>query len=331
MTKYRNCSRAKFSPYTSLKRQQHLSKDISFNYKFYQPFFKTNTFILGFLYLWLGNFSQAVLAQKLLEQPKQHFNLINKSNESAVSEPDNPLNLSNSAALLLPEKTVDSKLEISQFNNNLDNSEEVIPLNQLENNNTPADQTNRIESLQGNALESTQLILPTAEQLSAGEVITNLRYRQSFPTQNVTGGLTGQPTLGITWGVTNNLELKLDAQSIDNSQPGKQGAFQSQRSTFDGGGNAFQELTLQAKYRLWQNSTGNQALSGVFAISRGVRSYRFFNATDPILAAGTNQQELVTSLEFPYTVKTSDRLSFTLSPKVAFLPEDNALYFRKSP
>ncbi len=331
MTQYRNCSRAKSILHTSLKRHQHLPRGRSLNLELNQHFFKTHRFILGFLYLWLGAFSKSVLADpKLLVQPEQSSNLISKSNES-IPGTDNLLTLSNSAALLLPEKTVDAKLQLSQFNNNIDDTEEIVPLNQLDNNSTSPEPTLKVESLQRNALESTQLILPTAHQLSAGEIITNLRYRQSFPTKNVTGGFTGQPTLGITWGVTNNLELKLDAQSIDNSQPGKQGSFNAQRSTIDGGGNAFQELTLQAKQRLWQNSTGNQALSGVFAISRGVRSYRFFNATDPILVAGTNQQELVTSLEFPYTVKTSDRISFTLSPKVAFLPEDNALYFRRTP
>ncbi len=331
MTKYRNCSRSKSSFVTSSKRQQHLPKGRRVNLLFDQHFFKTNRFILGFLYLWLGAFSKSVLAEpKVLAQPEQRSNIISKSNDY-IPDSENLLKLSNSAVLLLPEKPVNAKqvIQFSQFN--INNSEEIVPVNQLDNNSTPQEETNKVESIQGNALDSSQPILPTAHQLSAGEVVTNLRYRQSLAPRGVVDGLTGQPTLGITWGVTNNFELTLDAQSLDNSQPGKQGAFGAQRSTIDGSGNAFQELTLQAKQRLWQNPTGNQALSGVFAISRGVRSYRFFQATDPVIRAGTNQQELVTSLEFPYTVKTSDRTSFTISPKVAFLPEDNALYLRRPP
>jgi hypothetical protein len=169
--------------------------------------------------------------------------------------------------------------------------------------------------------------------LRQGEVITSLRYRQSFPPgSDSQTGLTGQPTLGFTWGVTNNLEIGLDVQTVDNSGPVRQGAFNAQRINPDGTGpNFFQEFTLQGKYRLWQNETGTQSLSGVVAASLGNagRPYRFFDKTGAI-ASGQNNG-VVTSLELPFTIRTSDRLQFTLSPKVAFLPEDNALYFNRPP
>jgi hypothetical protein len=40
---------------------------------------------------------------------------------------------------------------------------------------------------------------------------------------------------------------------------------------------------------------------------------------------------VVTSLELPFTIRPDERWEFTLSPKVAFLPEDNALYFNRPP
>jgi hypothetical protein len=182
-------------------------------------------------------------------------------------------------------------------------------------------------------LQNRQPVLTTADQLRQGEVVTNLRYRQSFPTGTaLETGLTGQPTFGISWGVTDNLELTLDTQTVDNSGPVTQGAFNAQRINPDGTGpNFFQEFTFQAKHRLWQNEEGTQALSGVVAASLGNagRPFRFFNQTGAI-SNGKND-EIVTSLELPFTIRTNDRWQFTLSPKVAFLPEDNALYFTRPP
>jgi hypothetical protein len=175
--------------------------------------------------------------------------------------------------------------------------------------------------------------LTTADQLRQGEVVTNLRYRQSFPPgSDSQTGLTGQPTLGVSWGITNNLELTLDAQTVDNSGPVRQGPFSALRINPDNTGpNFFQEFTLQAKQRLWQNQAGTQALSGVVAATLGNagRPFRFSDSTG-FVSSGTNN-EVVTSLELPFTIRTDNRWQFTLSPKVAFLPEDNALYFNRPP
>ncbi len=181
-------------------------------------------------------------------------------------------------------------------------------------------------------LGNRQPILTTAEHLRQGEILTSLGYRQSFPSGTPRQiGLTGQPTFGITWGITDDLEITLDLQTVDNGGPGRQGLFRGTRINPDGSGpNFFQEFTFQAKQKLWQNQTGNLALSGVVGISEGNagRPFRFTDRRD-IVASGQNTQ-VVPSLELPFTI-TDNRWQFTFSPKVAFLPEDNALYFNTLP
>ncbi len=178
-------------------------------------------------------------------------------------------------------------------------------------------------------------VLTTAEQLGQGEILVNSRYRQSFPAGNASDtGLTGQPTLGIAWGVTDNLELTLDAQTVDNSGPGSQGSFDVKRiNADDTSPNFFQEITFQGKQRIWENSSGTQALSGVIAFSTGLqgRPYRFTDATTGAIASQGKNSGLVTSLELPYTISQGDRLQLTLSPKIAFLPDSHALYFSTPP
>lgn len=177
-------------------------------------------------------------------------------------------------------------------------------------------------------------VLTTAEQLNQGEISVNTRYRQSFPAGNASDtGLTGQPTIGLTWGVTDNLELTVDAQTVDNSGPGRQGNFDVKRiNADDTSPNFFQEITFQGKHRIWENSSGNQAVSGVIAVSTGLqgRPYRFTTTTGAVADQGRNSG-LVTSLEIPYTISLSDRTSLTLSPKIAFLPDSHALYFSAPP
>ena len=184
-------------------------------------------------------------------------------------------------------------------------------------------------------LATRQPVLTTAEQLNQGEILVNLRYRQSFPFGSAaTTGLTGQPTVGITWGVTNNLELNLDAQTVDNSGPGRQGSFDVKRiNADDTSPNFFQEITFQGKQRIWANQSGTQALSGVVAFSTGLqgRPYRFTNATTGAIASQGKNSGLVTSFELPYTISPSDRLQFTISPKLAFLPDSHALYYSTPP
>lgn len=187
-------------------------------------------------------------------------------------------------------------------------------------------------------IPSRRPVLTTAEQLRKGEILTTLRQRRFLtPGGERSDGLTDQPTISFSWGVTNNLELTLDAQTVDNSGPITQGDFNAQRVNRDlitnrnAGTNFFQEITLQAKQRIWQNENATQALGGVIAVSvgNGGRPFQFLNNNE-IVASGKNQQT-VFSLELPYTITPDENWQFTLSPKVAFLPEDNALYLTKLP
>jgi len=270
----------------------------------------------------LANNLQGYLLEGSTKEPASGFSSVMWEQDNQfytvrlpVQERQNLLNIANSMAQAMPIQSL-GKLPKTPSSNS-------APVTVAE---KPQESTTSL-------LNSRQPILTSAEQLRQGEVITSLRYRQSFPPgSDSQTGLTGQPTLGFTWGVTNNLEIGLDVQTVDNSGPVRQGAFNAQRINPDGTGpNFFQEFTLQGKYRLWQNETGTQSLSGVVAASLGNagRPYRFFDKTGAI-ASGQNNG-VVTSLELPFTIRTSDRLQFTLSPKVAFLPEDNALYFNRPP
>lgn len=175
-----------------------------------------------------------------------------------------------------------------------------------------------------------QPILPTADQLRQGEILLNLRYRQFFQGGTAQeSGVTGQPTLGITAGATSGLELTLDAQTVDNAGPGRQGEFDVTRVNNDPGGggpNFLNELTFLAKQRLWQNDSGSLALSGAAAISLGYAARPFTYTGNGIRGGGTSPQ-LVPSLEVPLTYRPSDRWQITVSPKVAFFVDSNAMYF----
>ncbi|KST64056.1 hypothetical protein [Mastigocoleus testarum] len=194
-------------------------------------------------------------------------------------------------------------------------------------------QNNREEVTQNNlSISNSRPILTTAEHLRKGEISISVRHRHFFSSGTArSDGLTDQPTLGISWGVTDDLELTLDFQTVDNAGPQYQGSYSAQRINDQGSTNFFQEWTLQAKQRIWQSKDGTQALSGAIAASRGNdrRPYNFADANG-IVAAGLNAQT-VFSLELPYTIKPDKRWQFTVSPKVAFLPEDNALYLNRLP
>ncbi len=194
-------------------------------------------------------------------------------------------------------------------------------------------QENRDKTNNNNvSISNSRPILTTAEHLRKGEIVTSLRHRHFFSSGTAeSDGLTDQPTIGISWGVTDNLELTLDFQTVDNAGPLYQGPYNAQRINDQGSTNFFQEWTLQAKQKVWESPDRTQALSGAIAVSRGNdrRPYKFSDATG-IVATGLNGQT-VFSLELPYTIKPDERWQFTVSPKIAFLPGDNALYLNRLP
>jgi hypothetical protein len=306
---------------------------------------KSNSLVLGFLSIWLGIFSQSALA----DEP-QRLRVIPRSEQSEpqrlriIRESDSPnvlprTELGNPTApptqlQPLPRSIDQPVVEQSPIDERPVGVEQPNNPEPVTQETTPEGEVIKVEGLRGNPIENRHPFLNTAHQLYQGEILTTIRYRQSFPNDDTLKGLTGQPTIGFTWGITDNLELTFDAQTVDNEGPGRQGVFRAQRTTSTGSGNFFQELTLQAKQRLWQNREGNQALSAVVSLSRGVRSYRAV-APGGIVPPGndndSNKQEIVPTIELPFTVSTGDRFQFTVSPKVAFLPENNALYFRTLP
>lgn len=283
----------------------------------------------------LLNISKELSASKLTENSKN--NAINKEAISLQKYRQSMPSTSAQDLRALAPYAPDHFNKISNFSElpelpQTDSLSATNPTSQINDKNPPTTQPPRLPGVRGDILRNRATILTTAHQLQQGEVLTFLRYRQALPSGTAAEiGLTGQPTFGFSWGVTDNLELTLDAQTIDNSGPVEQGDFRAQRTTATGSGNFFQEFTLQGKQRIWQNSSGSQALSGVFALSRGVRSYRFSDKNSVPLSEGDNKQEIIPSLELPFTYSNDEGFQYTLSPKVIFLPEDNALYFRRPP
>jgi hypothetical protein len=246
---------------------------------------------------------------EIIWQQDKQFYKISLRNKSR----DNLLKIANSMVKATPIKS-------TQLANNL-------PI-------TPEEPTQKNPELETNnpIIPSRRPVLTTAEQLRAGEVLTTIRDRRFLQGgSDAKDGLTDQPTIGISWGVSDDLELTLDAQTVDNSGPVRQGNFSAQRINEEGSTNFFQEFTIQAKNRIWQNENATQAISGVVAASvgNGGRPYRFSNNSG--IAKTGLQKQTIFSLELPYTYTPNDQWQFTLSPKIAFLPAENALYLNTLP
>lgn len=191
----------------------------------------------------------------------------------------------------------------------------------------------QLPGLRGDILRNRATVLNTAHHLRSGEILPSIRYRQSFPPgESEENGFTGQPTVGLSWGITDHLELTLDLQSIDTTNPKFQGDFEVIRTSPDGPSpNFLQEITLQLKQRLWESSTGTQALSLVGAISQGDAGRPMEFLQDGERVSTPENDGIIPSLELPFTVAPNERLQLTISPKVAFFPEEHALYLRRLP
>lgn len=178
-----------------------------------------------------------------------------------------------------------------------------------------------------------QLQMPTAEHLRRGDVIFNAYNRLfNFPesTADGTGTFLG---LGASWGITDKLELTLEAQRVDTGSPGEQGDFFVIRDPEEGDFflSEFQELTLELKYQLWQKSDQKQALSGVLDLSWGSRAFEFRDGRGGPVVLEDSEESIVPALRFPFTATVDDRWQFTISPTIAFFREENALFLRRPP
>ncbi|OKH22059.1 hypothetical protein NIES593_14090 [Hydrococcus rivularis NIES-593] len=170
---------------------------------------------------------------------------------------------------------------------------------------------------------------PTAEHLGQGEFVFNFRNRVYFLPEYVENGLleadTGAyPNLGFSWGITDNTELTFEYQRVDSASPARQGDF---IAILD----ADEELSLDLKQQFWENSSGTLALSGVLSLSWGNRDFIFSSRQDGRLVERRDSEDLVVGLQFPFTATIDDRLRFTISPTLAFFPEENAMFYSRLP
>ena len=167
---------------------------------------------------------------------------------------------------------------------------------------------------------------PTAKQLNSGEVLINLDTRSFFFPNLVEGGVDDNDSAvnfstGFTWGISDELQLSLQFQHVDSSSPIEQGEFISERTEDN-------EAALELKQRIWQNQSGDRALSGVIAASWGTRGFLF---TQDDTETEVNNRDIFVSLAVPFTANVGDRWQFSFSPTVAFFKDDGAAFFRRLP
>ena len=165
-------------------------------------------------------------------------------------------------------------------------------------------------------------MMPTAHHLRQGEVAVNFRNRLFFLEDSVEeSGTAAYPNFGITWGITDSLELDLALQFVDSGSPGRQGDFFVTRDPNT-------DVALSLKQRLWQNASETQALSALASFSFGSRGFQFGGAR----AVEGERDSIIPALQLPFTTTTADRrLQFTLSPTVAFFPDSNAVHLHRPP
>ena len=189
-------------------------------------------------------------------------------------------------------------------------------------------QASDLDELQITFTPLAELLLsqPTANQLNSGEVLINLDTRSFFFPNLVEGGVDDNDSAvnfstGFTWGISDKIQLSLQFQHVDSSSPIKQGEFISERTEDN-------EAALELKQRIWQNQSGDRALSGVIAASWGTRGFMF---TQDDVETEINNRDVFVSLAVPFTADAGDRLQFTVSPTVAFFKDDGAAFFRRLP
>ena len=167
-------------------------------------------------------------------------------------------------------------------------------------------------------------------ELSPGQVEIVLRNRTFVIPERVVSGLTIQPTFGFRWRTSEDAELALDAQTVDNSGPGRQGRFVASRTVPGGGsGNFLQELTLQASLRLLGASEDPWRLTLTASASHARRSY-FALDTVTGQTFGGNRREVVPTVALE-AANRGGRGRASLSLVSVFLSDNDALYLRRLP
>jgi hypothetical protein len=163
-----------------------------------------------------------------------------------------------------------------------------------------------------------------------GDVEIMLRNRAWLIPDRVVNGLKIQPTVGVTWMAADWLRLTLDAQTVDNSGPGRQGRFYASRTVPGGGsGNFLQEITGDAAVSVWGDMTSGRRLTISGSLSRGVRSYELTDSASGQTISG-NRRGLVGTLAAVYHTADAPRRG-SIGVVSAFLRRDDALYLRTLP
>lgn len=163
-----------------------------------------------------------------------------------------------------------------------------------------------------------------------GDVEFVLRNRAFFIPEQVQPGLTIQPTFAIRWMATDLLRFTLDAQTVDNSGPGRQGAYQVSRTVPGGGsGNFLQEITLEGEFRFWQNAARTRSMTVSGSGSRSIRSY-FAHDSISGRTFGGNRRGIVPAFALAAS-QTHSWGETAVSAVVLSLPDDDALYLRAIP
>ncbi len=128
-----------------------------------------------------------------------------------------------------------------------------------------------------------------------------------------------------TYGVSDSFEISADLQGQDNNSPGTAGDYLIERFAPDSGNtsNGFQEYTFQGKFRLTDTEEFKSSL--VVSATVGTRAFRITSLKDQIYAFEQSYGMSPTPvIEFPMTWLQGESGAFTINPKVAFFPEDNA-------
>jgi hypothetical protein len=177
--------------------------------------------------------------------------------------------------------------------------------------------------------------LVTAEHLGAGEILQTQFVRLFKPEAGINDDLFANQSNQIVYGLTDDIELSLDLQGVNGSVPGFQGNFTAERRVGINNGNVFQDFSLLGKLRVGTILGGQSSLVLGLTASRPQFT---FTTTDPAtgLSVQTTRPQsgitLAPSLELPITYKTKDdRLSFTVSPRLVYFPEDSNLYTPVNP
>jgi hypothetical protein len=176
--------------------------------------------------------------------------------------------------------------------------------------------------------------LVTAEHLGAGEVLQTQFVRLFKPEAGINDDLFANQSNQIVYGLTDDIELSLDLQGVNGSVPGFQGNFIAERRVGINNGNVFQDFSLQSKLRLGTILGGQSSLVLGLTASRPQFTFTTTNAFGQSVQTTRPQSgtTLTPSLEFPITYKTKDeRLSFTVSPRLVYFPEDSNLYTPVNP